>query len=227
MKALSDEKILDSWHKNAAPWSLAVREGQIDSRRLVTDSAIVGAVEEYGRAYTRPSVLDIGCGEGWLARALSKKDMVVTGVDAVPALIETARNAGGGHFHTLSYEDIANGGLSLNVDIAVSNFALLGCESVQGVFAAVPARLNPAGLFFVQTLHPLSACGELAYRDGWRHGSWDGFSDAFTDPAPWYFRTLQSWVKLFSDAGMRLLEIREPPHPKTGKPASIIFIARL
>ncbi len=70
MKALSDEKILDSWHKNAAPWSLAVREGQIDSRRLVTDSAIVGAVEEYGRAYTRPSVLDIGCGEGWLARAL-------------------------------------------------------------------------------------------------------------------------------------------------------------
>ncbi|MEJ2417330.1 MAG: hypothetical protein P8Y45_10450 [Exilibacterium sp.] len=62
MKALSDEKILDSWHKNAAPWSLAVREGQIDSRRLVTDSAIVGAVEEYGRAYTRPSVLDIGCG---------------------------------------------------------------------------------------------------------------------------------------------------------------------
>ncbi len=51
--------------------------------------------------------------------------------------------------------------------------------------------------------------------------------DAFTDPAPWYFRTLQSWVKLFSDVGMRLLEIREPPHPKTGKPASIIFIARL
>jgi len=41
---LSDAKIVDSWHKNAAPWTAAVRESQIESRKLVTDRAIVDAV---------------------------------------------------------------------------------------------------------------------------------------------------------------------------------------
>jgi hypothetical protein len=41
---LSDAKIVDWWHKNSAPWTTAVREHQIESRRLVTDQAIVDAV---------------------------------------------------------------------------------------------------------------------------------------------------------------------------------------
>ena len=65
----------------------------------------------------------------------------------------------------------------------------------------------------------------LPYEDGWRHGSWAGFSDDFSDPAPWYFRTVESWKKLLVEAGFRLLEMREPIHPGTGKPASVIFIA--
>ena len=39
----------------------------------------------------RPStVLDIGCGEGWLCRALADKGMKVWGVDAIPELITAA-----------------------------------------------------------------------------------------------------------------------------------------
>lgn len=63
---LSDAKILDAWRRNAAPWTAAVRGRQIESRRLMTDRAMVDAV--LGRAPR--SVLDLGCGEGWLARAL-------------------------------------------------------------------------------------------------------------------------------------------------------------
>ena len=40
---LSDAKIIDSWGRNAAPWTNAVRGQQIESRRLVTDRAIVEA----------------------------------------------------------------------------------------------------------------------------------------------------------------------------------------
>jgi len=44
MQALSDRKILDSWKKNVSPWARAIAEKQIDSRRLVTDQAIVEAL---------------------------------------------------------------------------------------------------------------------------------------------------------------------------------------
>jgi hypothetical protein len=41
---LSDQKIIDSWHKNATPWIVAIQDRQIESRNLVTDAAIVSAV---------------------------------------------------------------------------------------------------------------------------------------------------------------------------------------
>ena len=44
MNPHSDEKIVDSWKKNASQWSSAVRGGHIESRELVTDKAIVEAV---------------------------------------------------------------------------------------------------------------------------------------------------------------------------------------
>lgn len=68
------------------------------------------------------------------------------------------------------------------------------------------------------------ACGDAPYADGWREGSWAVFSVGFFDPPPWYFRALESWVRLFHDAGLRLAELREPLHPVTGEPASLILV---
>jgi 2-polyprenyl-3-methyl-5-hydroxy-6-metoxy-1,4-benzoquinol methylase len=219
---LSDAKIIDSWGRNAAPWTNAVRGQQIESRRLVTDRAIVEAT----LACAPRSVLDIGCGEGWLARALTASGIEVTGIDAIPALIEQARQAGGGDFHVMSYEDVAAGKLKLSVDAIVCNFALLGNESVAGLFGVVHSLLKPRGTFLVQTLHPVIACGDDPYQNGWREGSWAGFSADFSDAAPWYFRTMESWIRLFQEHGLRLLEMREPLHPQTQKPASVIFMAQ-
>jgi hypothetical protein len=74
-------------------------------------------------------------------------------------------------------------------------------------------------------LHPHIACGDAPYADGWRSGSWAGFGSEFTDPAPWYFRTVASWVRLFFDSGLTLIELLEPLHPESNKPASIVFVA--
>lgn len=221
MEPLSDARIVDAWQRNAAAWTVAVRDGQIESRRLVTDRAIVDAV----LARQPRSVLDLGCGEGWLARALSGHGMTVTGTDVVPRLIEQAQQAGGGDFRVLSYADIGAGVLDLRVDAVVCNFSLFGKESVEQLLAAIPALLQLGGTLLIQTLHPLAACGEQPYRDGWRQGSWAGFSADFTDPAPWYFRTMEGWTRLLSSCGLDRIELREPLHPKTGKPASAIFIA--
>jgi 2-polyprenyl-3-methyl-5-hydroxy-6-metoxy-1,4-benzoquinol methylase len=215
---LSDAKIIDAWERNTAAWVDAVRGGEIESRTLVTNQAIVDAV----RSRSPASGVDIGCGEGWLVRALDGVAMV--GVDVSAGLVDAARTAGGGDFRVLSYEKIAAGQLKLAVDVAICNFSLLGKESVEGLVRAAPSLLTPGGALVVQTIHPLLACADAPYVDGWREGTWSGFSTAFTDAPPWYFRTLGSWVSLFNDSGLRLQEVREPLHPKTGKPVSVILI---
>jgi 2-polyprenyl-3-methyl-5-hydroxy-6-metoxy-1,4-benzoquinol methylase len=219
---LSDARIVDSWRKNASPWTTAVRENQIASRALVTNKAIVDAV----LSRSPRTVLDIGCGEGWLARALAEHGVSAVGVDVVPALVEQARKAGGGEFRISSYEDIVAGRLDVSVDLVVANFSLIGKESVEGVIRRAPSLLNSGGSLVIQTLHPVASCGDESYADGWRTGSWAGFSEEFSDPAPWYFRTMESWETLLADSGFRILETREPVHPETGKPASVIFIAQ-
>lgn len=217
---LSDAKILDSWNRNAEPWTAAVRLRQIASRRLVTDQAIIEAVI----ASAPRSMLDIGCGEGWLCRRLAALGIDSIGVDAVPELIAEAQRAGPGAFRVLSYESIAAGDLPDPVDTVVCNFSLLGRESVEGIVRVAPRMMRPGGHLVIQTLHPVAASTAEPYQDGWRRGSWAGFDAAFTDPAPWYFRTIASWLQLFRTSRLLLLDLREPIHPETGQAASVIFI---
>jgi 2-polyprenyl-3-methyl-5-hydroxy-6-metoxy-1,4-benzoquinol methylase len=221
---MTDLSVIASWQKNATPWTAAIRDQQIESRRLVTDRAVVDAV----LARTPRRVLDIGCGEGWLCRALAAHGIETTGVDVVPALIESARaTAGAGDYRVASYEEIAAGSLALTVDLAVANFSLIGHEAVDALLRRIPSLLVPHGHLVVQTLHPAAARGELPYVDGWRPGSWAGFGPEFTDPAPWYFRTIGRWVELLRESGFVLRELREPVHPVTGNPASLLLVAEV
>ncbi len=223
MKNFSDQQIVNSWKKNVTPWVTAVCEGEIESRVLVTNTAIIDAVLK-----RQPkTVLDAGCGEGWLVRELGKAGINALGVDVVPELIEYAQKAGGGRFKSIAFEDLSNEVLKERFDVVVCNYSLLGYESVNNLFRQAPFLLNEGSSFIVQTIHPIAGCGEGKYEDGWREGSWAGFSDKFSDPAPWYFRTLETWKTLFLENGFKLSEILEPLNPKTKMPASVIFIGIL
>lgn len=217
---MSDRLIIERWSQNSAPWIRAVREGHIESRIKVTDAAIVDAIMQ-----RKPrSVLDIGCGEGWLARALAVRGVDVFGIDVNEELIESAHEAGNGRFAVISQEDLAGGAVDECFDVCVCNFSLLGGEVVQRLVAGISARLNPGGALIVQTLHPCAGGGEVDCRDGWREGSWAGIDAAFADPAPWYFRTLQAWVKLFRDSRLHIEAMQETWHPETQQLLSIIFV---
>jgi 2-polyprenyl-3-methyl-5-hydroxy-6-metoxy-1,4-benzoquinol methylase len=219
----NDTLIIESWVKNAAPWTIAVRECKIESRNLITNRAIVETITKYAPK----SILDIGCGEGWLVRALDDRGMLAAGIDGIPTLIDRARQAGGGEFYLATYAEIATGKISLTADAIVCNFSLFGDRSVDLLLAAMPSLLNNGGNLFVQTLHPIVANGNLPYRSGWRSGDWAGCDGDFTDPAPWYFRTISAWIDVFSRHQWQVTAIDEPIHPHTHVPASIIFSLRL
>ncbi|MCW8194346.1 methyltransferase domain-containing protein [Proteobacteria bacterium 005FR1] len=217
----SESSILEFWQQNASAWTRAVREKTIASRRRITDQAIVDAV------FAEPfaSALDIGCGEGWLCRAIQERGARATGIDAVAELVESAQRLSAGDYRCMSYRVVTSGNLAQQFDLAVCNFSLLGGDSVDALVGAIPMLLEPGGRVIVQTLHPRVYAG-AEYRDGWRSGSWAGFSSDFRNPAPWYFRTVESWVELFQRSGFRQLATVEPRNPASGQSASIIFIAR-
>jgi 2-polyprenyl-3-methyl-5-hydroxy-6-metoxy-1,4-benzoquinol methylase len=224
-----EQQIIESWHGNAAPWTRAIRAASIASRKLITDQAIIAAVS----SLSCRRILDIGCGEGWLARALGDLGMNVTGVDVVPELIAQARAlpraaaSANVAFHVQDYASIANRQWSGGAfDAAVCNFSLLGRESVDSLIAALPHYLADPGFLIIQTLHPVAACGEQPYEDGWRAGSWLGFSSDFNNPAPWYFRTLGTWTALLQRCGFDIIECREPRAAGAVTPASVIWIGK-
>lgn len=217
---MNDVEIIERWRANSEPWTRAVREGRIGSRLLATDAAVVEGV----LARKPATVLDIGCGEGWLARALAVHGIDVLGVDAVADLVEKARRAGGGRFEAISHESLADGVLDERFDVCVCNFSLLGEASVERLLAKMPDLLAAGGALIVQTLHPPTANAAQPYRDGWRKGSWCGIDVEFQAPAPWYFRSIESWVRLFVDSGLRIESLREPLHPGTAAPLSLILV---
>lgn len=215
------QQIERSWRANAAAWSDAVRGGRIESRRVATDRAMLEAID--ARAPQR--VLDLGCGEGWLCRALGERGIGALGVDASPALVELAR-AAGGRFECWDYQGLAEQPLRFGrFDAVVCNFALLD-EDLQPLLAAITRALAPGGALLLQTVHPWSAAGEEGYRDGWRLETFAAFEGAFTEPMPWYFRTLESWLALLGRSGLVLESLHEPRHPGSGLPLSLLLIAR-
>lgn len=223
MKDKAEIAVIESWKKNAKPWIQAIRNGEIESRQRVTNQAIVDTMV----SLAPKSILDIGCGEGWLVRALSAYGLDVLGIDVIPEFIETASREGGGRFRELAYDNLSFETLGERFDALVCNFSLFGEESVSSLFQSVPGLLNRGGFFVVQTLHPDHVQQASSGIDEWRDGSWAGFSEAFQNPPPWYFRSLDSWRRLFADSGFELFKSLEPINPGTGIPASIIFVGRL
>lgn len=216
----SDLKIIESWKTNVTPWVSAIRNNEIESRLLITNNAIINTVIES----EAKSVLDVGCGEGWLVRELETLGIFSLGVDVVPEFIHSALEEGNGRFKTIPYENLSYETLNEKFDVVVCNFSLLGKESVISLFENIPFLLNEGGSFIIQTIHPVVGCDASEYKDGWREGSWVGFSDKFKDPAPWYFRTLETWKQLFIDNGFTSNKIIEPFNETTQTPASIIFV---
>jgi 2-polyprenyl-3-methyl-5-hydroxy-6-metoxy-1,4-benzoquinol methylase len=208
--------MMQSWRTNAQAWTQAVRNHAIESRRLTTDAAITHAVLR-----SQPtSILDMGCGEGWLCRALAEHHIETVGIDASPELIEQA-SALGGEFHVGAYDAMPDLGRSF--DAIVCNFSLLE-EDLDQAMQQFGKLLKPEGILLIQTVHPDFISDES---EGWQVERFAGFGNGFSQVMPWYFRSTASWVKLLTRNGFKVDEVTKPVHPTTQRPLSLLIQSRL
>jgi SAM-dependent methyltransferase len=213
------QALADSWARNAANWTRAVRDGRIASRTAGTDAALLDAI-----AARKPRrFLDAGCGEGFHVRRIAE----MTGWDAVgfdgsAALIEAARAADpDNRYEVLSYDAFVATPAAIGgpFDVVAFNYALFD-EDVTPLLAAARRVLAPDGAVVIQTLHPDAMGGE----DGWRTEDFAAFGDGDWTPMPWYFRTLESWTAVIADAGLTRARVIEPAAGPGGAPLSLLMI---
>lgn len=214
-----DRTLKDSWDRNAGNWTRVVRDGLIPSRRAGTDAAILAAIAECSPRW----LLDIGCGEGWLVRAAEGiAGCAGVGIDGSAALIAAAQAADSvNRYAVLDYETFVSGDddIGADFDVAVFNYALFA-EDIAPLLRAAASRLAPGGTLIIQTLHPTGQ-GD----DGWRNEDFSAFAGGDWAAMPWYSRTLESWQRALSDAGLALLETREP-RADDGKVLSLLMVCR-
>ena len=216
-----ENNIIKSWNKNALEWIKVIDNADIESRKF-TNKAILELIGNSPAI----KILDVGCGEGWLARSLGAMGKAVVGLDAIPELLENAEKKGPGTYYQMSYEDIIlrNPIPEAPYDAAVFNFCLYQREGLSQLLKQVKKSLSENGYIAIQTLHPFFLLqNNLEYKSQWINDSWKGLPGNFTDGHSWYARTFESWLSVIKKAGLQLHQLQEVTNDDN-KPLSVIFI---
>jgi 2-polyprenyl-3-methyl-5-hydroxy-6-metoxy-1,4-benzoquinol methylase len=211
------DDILTSWQANSQAWIETIDHQEIASRQVATNAAIVAAVRQ-----TQPrSILDVGCGEGWLSRALHQAGTNVVGIDGVPALIAAARSKGSGPtYHCYSYDQLREQPLPAigQFAVIVFNFALFEAEPTFTLLQRLQPLLLPGGHIVIQTL-----ALPPAEPSGWRTEDWRLMQRHFPAPFPWYYRSLPDWLQAFEHHHWRCQDHQTIRHPRQETLLSWVF----
>lgn len=186
--------IISSWEKNASEWIKVIQDNQIPSRKF-TNKAILETVA----SLDCKKLADIGCGEGWLTREISKMGCQAVGFDAIEDLILEAKKKHLGNYHVLTFEDIIEGKPIPDApfDVAVFNFCLYLEEGLQKLLENTLKSISDNGFIIIQTLHPFFLIqNELPYKSQWLSDAWKGLPGNFEDGHSWYARTFENWLEV-------------------------------
>nr|WP_299340969.1 class I SAM-dependent methyltransferase [Allomuricauda sp.] len=212
--------IISSWEKNAKEWVEVIQNQSIPSRKF-TNKAVLEAV---GNLKVK-KVADLGCGEGWLTREMTRLGMESVGFDAVESLLDEARKQGQENYHRLTFEDIISRKPipQAPFDAAVFNFCLYLKDDLAPLLENTLSNLVPEGHLVIQTLHPFFLIqNEFDYKSQWLSDSWKGLPGNFKDGHAWYARTFEDWVNTLSSFRKIQFEMKEVKNDDE-KPISLIL----
>ncbi len=149
-----DDQGRAAWERQAATWARRVRAGEDFYRDAFNTPAFLAFLPEVAGL----EVLDLGCGEGTMARVLARRGARITGIDLSEAMIALARDEETTCPLGIRYQvDDLSKLTSLDdgsFDLAISTMALMNCSNLAAAIAAVARVLEPGGGLAFSVLHP-------------------------------------------------------------------------
>jgi SAM-dependent methyltransferase len=209
----------DFWDRVAADWRIQVGDDG-DRNRILNSDPVLWKFAGDVRGLT---VLDAGCGTGYLSRKLRDLGALVTGVDFSPKMIDIARAHNPGiDFRVDSCSEL--GTLAdEHFDLLIANYVLMDTPDLSGTMRAFHRVLKPDGVAVVVFSHPCFPQGNASdSADGSTrsfHWSFSYFDERkiveppwnhFKSDFIWFHRPLSAYWKAFTSAGFAVLELDEP-----------------
>ncbi|WP_010582485.1 methyltransferase domain-containing protein [Schlesneria paludicola] len=213
------EESRDFWNRVADDWRSQVGDDGDENRRLNSDPVLWAFVDEV-RGLT---VLDAGCGTGYLTKKLSDRGARVTGIDFSERMIAIARDRNPdlqfqvdscSELHTIPDN---------SCDLVVSNYVLMDVPDFLGAIRSFHRVLKRDGQAVIVFSHPCfpQGCSIASNHVGGVVYDWD-FSyfqqtkrvdppwPHFTSEFIWFHRPLSDYWKAFVAAGFAIVDFEEP-----------------
>jgi ubiquinone/menaquinone biosynthesis C-methylase UbiE len=164
--------------------------------------------------------LEIGCGEGRVARDLRGRGHSLVAIDAAPTLVASAAEADpGGDYRVADAGDLpfADG----SFDLVVSYNSLMDVDDMPRAVSEAGRVLQPGGRFCVCVTHPVNDAGRFesiepgapflmrVYRGRRRYDEWFERRGVKIRFVSWCY-PLEDYARALEDAGLLIEAFREP-----------------
>jgi 2-polyprenyl-3-methyl-5-hydroxy-6-metoxy-1,4-benzoquinol methylase len=153
LTSLGDNASKNSYTENANFWIKIIRERLDRYRTDLTDRAVLDAIGPVDGL----SILDAGCGEGYLSRRLAQDGARVVGIDACADLVQSAQDAAERNGLSIDYRTGTVDNLLLasdHFDVVVSNHLLNDLPSITNAIREFARVTRTGGRLVILMLHP-------------------------------------------------------------------------
>jgi len=220
-KSLND--ICSEWDNLCEKRQVAIEQGKDVSLFLVTAPHIIKKVHEM----TPKTILDIGCGTGYLTSLLAQEAAICYGIDASQHSITLAKERYSLPNLQFFYSKLCDFSPDTKFDLCVSNMALSCDPDLDGTLRNIYKRLSAGGALLIMIPHPCFWPLYWGYQDeSWFHYQEEifiehDFSISFVKTmgrSTYIHRPLSRYIQEIISSGFSIGEIEEPYPSNTTPP---------
>lgn len=233
-REFTDADVQSNWNANADLWHDLYDDDGDENRRYQSDEPMLSLLGDVDSK----RVLDVGSGNGYLARKLANAGAMVTGIELSDRFLEIARAREEGEQLGITFYHGSAGNMDFlpdaHFDKAVGNYVLMDIRDYTAALGQVFRVLRPGGCFVAVISHPCFFSGpggwllpapdsprreerfarpvDSYFRRGPYLGQWGNLNPVLS-----FHRPLRDYWQAFGAAGFVVDEFEEPSVTERGR----------